>query len=80
MSVDTNHLVKAETFPADMETDKRRTTVITVRELDFYYGETPRSKRNNVRYIQAQSDGVHRPVRLRKVDPAPLLQPDERLD
>ena len=46
--------------------------------MSCYYGSFRAVKDVSVVAAQARGDGAHRPVRLRQVDPAPDVQPDER--
>jgi hypothetical protein len=47
---------------------------VTVRDLNFYYGEHHALKKINLT-LREPRHGVHRPVGLRQVDPAAHLQP-----
>ena len=49
---------------------------ISIRDLNFYYGEGHALKNITMSLYQEQGDGVHRAVGLRKVDAAARPQPD----
>ena len=72
---------------ADHRSDRHRTPPIdtaglderiSIRDLNFYYGDHRALKDINAAALRRQGDGLHRPVRLRQVDAAARPQPDVR--